>query len=202
MKKSIAVVTIGSLMFASCSLNNAFLKRKYTKGIYMESIAKSKTNERKDVQHSKITANTYVSDVQQEKILSESQNTNSFTVNSKLSASVEKSKETKANSKLYHSKNTKTEAQHQNNLSLNDFNPVFNLTPLIKTQKQSANPSDEDRIIWLILALFPFLCLIGIYLHDGKKVTMNFILDLILHITFIGEIIFAILVVLDVINLA
>ncbi len=67
---------------------------------------------------------------------------------------------------------------------------------------KSGKASGDDLIIQIILALFPILCLIAVYLHDGKSITLNFWVDLILHITFIGEIIFALLVVLDVINLA
>ena len=39
-------------------------------------------------------------------------------------------------------------------------------------------------------------------LKDGKNITLNFWIDLLLHLTAIGEIIFALLVVLDVVNLA
>ena len=70
-----------------------------------------------------------------------------------------------------------------------------------KMAAQKAKASDSDLIIQIILALFPILCLIAIYLHDGKSITLNFWIDLILHITVIGEIIFALLVVLDIVDL-
>ena len=40
------------------------------------------------------------------------------------------------------------------------------------------------------------------YLHDGKEITLNFWVDLLLYLTFIGWIIFGVLVVLDIVNLA
>lgn len=61
---------------------------------------------------------------------------------------------------------------------------------------------DTELIVLVILSLFPILCLIAIYLKDGKNITLNFWIDLILHFTLFGEIIFALLVVLDVVNLA
>lgn len=70
------------------------------------------------------------------------------------------------------------------------------------TKKQKKGGSDANTILLVILCLFPFICLIAVYLHDGKSITMNFWITLLLHLTFIGYIIFSILVVLDVVNLA
>lgn len=62
--------------------------------------------------------------------------------------------------------------------------------------------SGDVNIIHVILALFPILCLIGIYLHQGENITNDFWLDLVLHLTVIGEIIYALLVVLDIVTIA
>jgi hypothetical protein len=40
------------------------------------------------------------------------------------------------------------------------------------------------------------------YLKDGEEITMNFWVDLILHLTVVGYLIFALLVVFDIVNLA
>ncbi len=57
-------------------------------------------------------------------------------------------------------------------------------------------------IVEIIFCFIPILSLIAMYLKDGKSITLNFWVDLILYITFIGWIIFGLLVVLDVVNLA
>ncbi|MFL5751790.1 MAG: hypothetical protein ACJ76F_00165 [Bacteroidia bacterium] len=71
-----------------------------------------------------------------------------------------------------------------------------------KAMKAGRNESDLNIVIMIILCFFPFICLIPVYLHDGKKVTLNFWLTLLLHLTFIGYIIYSILVVLDVVDLS
>ena len=78
--------------------------------------------------------------------------------------------------------------------------PVF----LEKTKEKSVKGSgDTDLIIMVILCFFPFINLIAMYLHDGKKITMNFWIDLILDVLFFFPgIIFALLVVLGVFSLA
>lgn len=72
----------------------------------------------------------------------------------------------------------------------------------IALPKAKKGGSDTNIIVLVILSLFPILCLIAVFLKDGKSITLNFWIDLLLHLTFIGEIIFALLVVLDVVNLA
>lgn len=74
-----------------------------------------------------------------------------------------------------------------------------NAFKFIKKIKKSL--SDTDTVILVILSLFPILALVAIYLKDGKSITMNFWIDLILHFIALYWL-FAILVVLDVINLA
>ncbi|MCX8080957.1 MAG: hypothetical protein N3F09_06965 [Bacteroidia bacterium] len=60
--------------------------------------------------------------------------------------------------------------------------------------------SDEMLIVLVILSLFPILSLIAIYLKDGKKITLNFWICLLLHFLFLYWL-FALLRVLDIINL-
>lgn len=56
-------------------------------------------------------------------------------------------------------------------------------------------------IILTILCFFPFLCLIPVYRHDGR-ITLNFWLTLILHLTFIGYIIYSLLVLYNIVDLS
>ena len=68
---------------------------------------------------------------------------------------------------------------------------------------QESSGGDTNLIIEIILCLFPFINLIAIYLKDSKHITLNFWIDLILDcLFFLPGIVFALLVVLDVINLA
>lgn len=68
--------------------------------------------------------------------------------------------------------------------------------------KKAKGGGDANIILLVILSLFPILALVAVYLKDGKQVTTNFWVDLILHLTIIGYAIFALLVVFDIVNLA
>jgi hypothetical protein len=72
------------------------------------------------------------------------------------------------------------------------------------TQQKTKESGDDDAkfIVMIILCFLWFFNLIPVYLHDGKKLTWNFLITLILDFTFILGVVFALLVVLDVINLA
>ncbi len=72
-----------------------------------------------------------------------------------------------------------------------------------KKPNSKGGGGDVDLIILVILCFFPFINLIAMYLKDGKSITLNFWIDLILDcLFFLPGIIFALLVVLDVVNLA
>lgn len=72
----------------------------------------------------------------------------------------------------------------------------------VKQEKNLEKMADDDAklIIMVILCLFPFINLIAIYMHDND-ITLNFWITLILDFTFIGGIIFSLLVVLDIVDL-
>ena len=73
----------------------------------------------------------------------------------------------------------------------------------VSTASQPGKGSpDNNLIILIILCFLWWLNLIAVYLHDGKKITLNFWITLLLDFTLIGGIIFSLLVVLDIINLA
>ena len=64
-----------------------------------------------------------------------------------------------------------------------------------------AKTDDNVNVLYLIMAFFPILCLIAVYLYDGQELTTNFWVDLILHLTIIGAMVFAVLVVLGIVSL-
>lgn len=72
----------------------------------------------------------------------------------------------------------------------------------LKPLQQPKFKNDTNTLILVILSLFPFIALIAMYLKDNNTITLNFWVDLLLHLTIIGYAIFAILVVLDIISLA
>ncbi|MCB0410658.1 MAG: hypothetical protein KDD29_10595, partial [Flavobacteriales bacterium] len=62
---------------------------------------------------------------------------------------------------------------------------------------------DTMLVLLVILCFFWMLGLISVYIHDGKKITLNFWITLILYLLgWIPGIIFSLLVVLDAVNLA
>ena len=209
MKKLILTTSLIGLL-TSCS-TTGFLKRKYTKGLYIEHFS-SQISSQKQSQISNVLVNPTPS---------EQKTTQRFPNNNPLSAKI-----TNTHIPLFAKNNPPDPLQNnqtlfthtqKNSLSCSkNFHQKFypytdKYTSIqwlpstfftLKDKKQTHKLSDNDKLIQVILALFPVLCLIAIYLHDGKKITINFIIDLILHITFIGEILFALLVVLDIINLA
>ena len=72
----------------------------------------------------------------------------------------------------------------------------------VKNSLFHKRPQNESKILYVILALFPILCLISIYLYQGQQISLDFWIDLLLHITVIGEVIYALLVVLDLFSAA
>ncbi len=81
--------------------------------------------------------------------------------------------------------------------------PFIQAVSLKKAGKRAVKgDSDANLIVMIILCLFPLINLIPVYLHDSKAITLNFWITLLLDFTWIGGAIFAILVVLDIVNLA
>ncbi len=80
--------------------------------------------------------------------------------------------------------------------------PKLNVdTRVFASAEKEQRKGDANIVVMVILALFPLLCLIAVYLHDGG-VTRNFWITLILHLTIVGAMIYALLVVLDVVDFA
>ncbi len=71
-----------------------------------------------------------------------------------------------------------------------------------KKAKSSSSDDDTLFIIEVVFCFFPILSLIAMYLKDDKSITLNFWINLLLYLTVIGWVIFGLLVVLDIINLA
>ena len=201
MKKLALFLAIAGIALTSCNGSYTVAKRKYNKGFYVNRSTGNKIKNQDVAQQKTIKAAELV---KTEVILPENKTEVSVIETASINQPV------KSFAKQAEQKNTKTTknftsaqtvASANTNYAVQHVN--FKKLDISKSEIKAAHKkgSDTDLIIQIILALFPILCLIAVYLHDGKSVTLNFWIDLLLHLTFIGEIIFAILVVLDVIDL-
>lgn len=201
MKKLALLLAIAGIALSSCNSSYTVAKRKYNKGFYVnrstgnktknQDVAQQKTNKQADLLKTEVvlpTINTEVAVIETEII---NQPVKSFITQ-------DQPKNTKS---VNNNESPQTLASANSNYVAKHVN--FKKIDISKAENKTTNKkdSDTDLIIQIILALFPILCLIAVYLHDGKSITLNFWIDLLLHLTFIGEIIFAILVVLDVVDL-
>ena len=94
----------------------------------------------------------------------------------------------------------KNKEVHQNIKSIVDKNNINDRK--IQALLKSRNKTNTELFVLVILSLIPILALVAMYLKDGEEITLNFWVDLILHLTIVGYLIFALLVVFDIINLA
>ena len=198
MLKNIVYFLVLSFLVSACRSKVLIVKRTYSKGYYF-SIAKPKGR-----------SNTFIK-----------RNPNSITETVALMGSTAVYKRDpnpceKRPEQLF-VQISKKERQHsknetdQNQVALMDnikfnaspvFKPLTKSQPLIVKKETIKKSGKGARKFWLaILCLFPVICLIPVYIHDEKKVTMNFWLTLLLHFTLLGYVIFALLIVFNVVDL-
>jgi len=189
----------------------SIVKRKYSLGYYVNIHHQKKensvlSNESKCTISSakantpnKTTENTVVElkNATTTALLSEIQKINTATISSKPLYSSKYKLNNKEEKSILLSLNVE---QHKSK-ALYDKPSVIN-TKISKALKVNMLSAEESTILLVILSLFPFIALIAMYLKDGNRITMNFWVDLLLHLTVIGYAIFAILVVLDIIDLS
>ena len=192
------------LFFSSCETSNKLvLKRRYNAGYYVD-FGNKKNSKDSEINANKNSTSLDIKNnfrVDDEIEFSEDQ-----TINAPLMASKDNTIQLPSKNKLSlfqpHKSNNASSFQKNN---LKSEKSKIKLVSKInkKTDKSTSKNSDIDAnlILLVILSLFPILSLIAIYIHDQKIITFNFWIDLILHFTFIGYAIFAVLVVLDIINL-
>lgn len=202
---------VAVLFLGSCSSKFTLVKRKYNKGFYVSSSRDhgNKSHDQKlDTKTHKPT-NAVVND--NSEVLTtvvsnyyESQKSSTETLNN--------TKNTLASSSLqnFTPAQAKEKTDHTLNASANkkgmvakakEFRSV--VSALKKNQSLTkGSSSDNNLIIQIILCFLWWFNLLAVYLHDGKKITLNFWITLLLDFTFIGGVIFSLLVVLDVVNLA
>ncbi len=198
MKNLITIIAAVAIAFSSCtsSKNGVVLKRKYSKGFYVSN--HHKANDVKKIVTSKTESEK--SETVSSIAIALPNTTTNLDVKP-TSISQNNVAESKALKQLKH--NTIL-VDAKNDVAAITKTVIKKATNVIKIEKNktAASGGDSNLILLVILSIFPFLALLAMYLKDGKKITLNFWVDLILHLTFIGYIIFALLVVFDVVNLA
>jgi hypothetical protein len=199
--KKIILIASSIAMLTSCS-TQSFLKRKYTKGFFIEKTSSPELVQKNELNHSKslhqnnsnispssvaFTSNSSYSNSDIKPATSIQNNSSEIALNTSSKKSTIPQKINVKSSLPNHFTSTKNISQLKNIINNN-------------AHKNSFKPSDSDKIVLVILSFIPILALIAIYLHDGKQITLNFWIDLLLHIVVLYWL-FALLVVLDIINL-
>ncbi|MDP1802191.1 MAG: hypothetical protein Q8L81_12615 [Bacteroidota bacterium] len=190
---------IAVIFLSSCANKFSLTKRKYTKGYYFAS-SKNNSSGKKENGQKEVVAkhlnkknsvlpveSTSAIEIKNEPVLVF---TNNETVLIKKVASKHAASNITASAKT---KEQFTSKPH--------FKVVAKEQPFNK-DLQKKGSSDANFVLMVILCFFPFINLIPVYLHDGKKVTLNFIITLILDFTWVLGVVYALLVILDVVDLA
>ena len=191
MIKKIILPLIAIIMLSSCANKFSLQKRKYTKGFYF---AKTKSNTLKNNDVANTNTKTTALPIKTMALPIATENTAEITI--KPIAAVQNNYVKTA------VKQTKASQPVKQVVALASKSKVT-IAKIFKPVKLGAKKGggDTNIILLVILSLFPILALIAIYLKDGKSITLNFWVDLILHFLFLYWL-FALLVVLDVVNLA
>lgn len=199
--KKLSIFTIAILLLSSCGSISISQKR-YSNGLNIDWFAgKDKKAESPKVAK-KSKKNNQVTDL--ETIANEDIQTqpNEFVSAALPSESVEidlSQSNTKEQLKQHRSKVEVSAKTTKEKLGVNKLSAIKSLNKIKKIG--IAKTDDNVNILYLIMAFFPILCLIAVYLYDGQELTTNFWVDLILHLTIIGAMVFAVLVVLGIVSL-
>lgn len=193
----ITIVALIAVFFASCS-STSILKRKYTKGFYFEKRGKASETEKFANSASQYKNVELQLTGERAEALYKVDEVKSFEDKTRFVSSYS----TKFNRRSKSSSSVNPSGATEQSVGEKDGSVVSSVkAKQNSTKSNSSKGGSANTIVLVILSLFPILCLIAVYLHDGS-ITKNFWIDLILHLTVIGEIIFALLVVLDVVNFA
>lgn len=195
--KNFALLLSITVLIASCSRHPLFLKKRYSSG-YRLLTGKSESRNKKCTVEEKKHEKMAIRDIF---VLTDNSLTAGITNSPDVSPSIPSSVQ---NLHLYHSRPLIESKSLQKETHSKNISPSFShkkSNKIFNQNQNKKNDSDTELIILVILSLFPILSLIAVYLKDGKKITINFWITLILHF-FILWWLFALLRVLDVINLA
>jgi hypothetical protein len=193
MKKILSLAAL-AVLISSCGNKMTLMKRHYTKGYYVEhkgSVDRTVSSHR--------SGKTSVNEMEPVAVgFSTTAKVQELTASLKVNAKQEASRNYNANLQQ-HIAVQKTALVSpvsrpgiQNEVSVQRMKGTF----------KRGGSSEGNLILLVILAIFPIFSLIAMYIHDGHKVTTNFWVNLLLHLTIIGYAIFGLLVVFNVVDLA
>jgi hypothetical protein len=192
--KPIILSVICAIFMSACSGKLTVIKRKYNHGFYIALNKKQSTKE-SDINQKKSSIPMH-SENQPEKI-SVRENTEMNTRPILVNQSGPEELKFKVTNN-----NRVTASASERVIEVNE--PVIkkDLTnktaPLIVPKK---GKKDSNFILLVILCFLWFLNLIAVYIHDGNTITLNFWITLLLDLTYIGGVIFSLLVILDLVDL-
>jgi len=210
MKTTLNLVALSVVIFLSaCSTSDNFsaMKRKYRPGYYVEFGGNKKAQPTINKKETVITSNNkQKSTVAETLINTEKKEIRTYP----LTASNTDKPYTATTSKDHWAKLTTAAKKISGERSKHSVKSPSIFKKIIANKiskkiekKHSSSNNDEMLILEIILCFFWVLNLIAIYLKDGKTITANFWITLILDLLFwIPGLIFSLLVVLDVINIA
>jgi cobalamin biosynthesis Mg chelatase CobN len=193
------------LILASCTGSHGIMKRKYSKGYYLSTSKKVKAPKSLDVQ--KTSTPELKEAVAKQETQSSPVTVQKQAPETKMQVADRSFNKTNPQEKA--STQNKTTDKGLASTAKKEVKEQVKFKPLVLTKKaknkrsMSSNSADSGAklIVMIILCLFPLINLIPVYIHDSG-VTLNFWVTLILCLTLIGSVIFSLLVVLDVVNLA
>jgi len=201
MIRSITLALSAVILLSSCAGKFSLLKRKYTKGFYVSS-SKGRHTKNRNTDHEKVALHQKAV-----KPLETSPLAEVVKVTPQEFAPLIKTQA------LNTPKTAPVEVKTGKDLlaqaaSVPVTEPITHKAKSVKPLDLSKqhivlNSKDDDAmfIVLVILCFFWWLNLISVYIHDKHQVTTNFWVTLLLNLTFIGGIIFSLLVVLDVVDL-
>ncbi len=203
--KKIITLFVAALLLASCQGKYMIAKRKYNKGYYV-SVNKSRST--KPTEQNKQEKLTIHQNAKEETVV---EIATSLNLNEQVGTVAKENTyqipqisipETKSGSvtKTTAQQNTSSLLANSSNQSILENNKIkpIEVNQLALHAKKGG---DTNLILLIILCFLWWLNLIAVYLKDGKDITLNFWVTLLLNLTFIGGVIFALLVVLDVVDL-
>ena len=199
--KKLSIFTIAILLLSSCGSISISQKR-YSNGLNIDWFAgKDKKAESPKVakKSKKINQVAVLESIANEDVKTQS---NEFVSAELPTESVEidlSQSNTKGQVKQHRSKVKVSANQTLEKVGVSKLSAIKSLNKIKKSG--IAKTDDNVNILYLIMAFFPILCLIAVYLYDGQELTTNFWVDLILHLTIIGAMVFAVLVVLGIVSL-
>jgi len=195
MKNLLFLISAVAIIASSCSSKIGISKRKYGKGYYVSVSHKPKSvNNTQNIKQSvklipEAVAQVRVNKSEEIPVITEKQAFNQLPIKTNQKNIKNSDKTTQASAtKISHIQNN-TLVSTLSTASLNKLN-------------SSNKAEDTNTILLVILCLFWWLNLIAVYLHQGKKITTDFWITLILDLTIILGVVYSILVVLDVLSFA